>query len=122
MPSPHCKLSGMERFGVVLLAVIGCDSGVPEQPERPTTPVATQSPPRAKPSTPGPPPAPPPEQPAHGKGTLKAKWSRVVTTDTCWFFSGPDGRDTRLVGDVDIERDGERVRLMFGGATFEGTF
>ncbi|CAN5837935.1 hypothetical protein BH11MYX3_BH11MYX3_47280 [soil metagenome] len=52
-------------------------------------------------------------------------WSNVVRTDNCWFFSGPEGRDDQLVGDVrveTVEREGERIRVRIGTATFEGTY
>ena len=52
---------------------------------------------------------------------MKATWSKIVTVDDCWYFSGPDGRDTKLAGEVEITRDGEALTLAFGRAKFTGT-
>lgn len=53
------------------------------------------------------------------------RWSNVVRTSGCFFFSGPAGRDDQLVGDVvieTVERDGEQIRMRIGTATFAGTY
>ena len=49
----------------------------------------------------------------------------MVRTDGCFFFSGPEGRDDQLVGDVKVEtveREGERIRVRIGTASFDGTY
>jgi len=73
-------------------------------------------------------PAPPPPVPAAPDAStapLGIRWSNVVRTEGCFFFSGPDGRDDQLVGEVavaTVERDGDNLSLRIGTATFEGTF
>jgi hypothetical protein len=63
------------------------------------------------------PPPPPPRVTVH--------WTNVVRTDGCFFFSGPEGRDDQLVGDVrveTVEREGEHIQLRIGTAVFDGTY
>ncbi len=45
-----------------------------------------------------------------------------MTTSGCFYFSGPEGRDERLTGDVTVERSGDNVRLYIGDEIFTGTF
>jgi hypothetical protein len=54
--------------------------------------------------------------------TLTARWSNIRGTGACFYFSGPSGRDNQLVGDVTVERSGDRAILHIGGATFAGTY
>lgn len=52
-------------------------------------------------------------------------WSNVQTPDDCFFFSGPEGRDDQLVGEVRVETvelEGSALRLRIGTTLFEGTF
>ena len=53
---------------------------------------------------------------------MHASWGTVQTDDSCWYFSGPAGRDTHLAGDVTFDRDGANVTMTFGGVTFKGTY
>ena len=53
---------------------------------------------------------------------MHATWSKIVTVEDCWYFSGPSGRDTKLTGDAEVTRDGDRITLTLGGATFTGTY
>jgi hypothetical protein len=70
-------------------------------------------------------PAPlPPREPAV-RPPVTVHWANVVRTDGCFFFSGPEGRDDQLVGDVKVEtveREGERIRVRIGTASFDGTY
>lgn len=78
------------------------------------------------PTAPGPsaPAADPPRPTAAGQART-VRWSHVTRTEDCFFFSGPDGRDDQVRGDVVVdmvEREGERLVLRIGTATFEGTY
>jgi len=53
---------------------------------------------------------------------MHAGWSSIHADAECWYFSGPDGRDTKLAGDISFKREGERVTATIGGATFTGTY
>jgi hypothetical protein len=54
---------------------------------------------------------------------MHATWSNVNTTrESCFYFSGPRGRDNQLVGDAVLERDGDKVTMRWGNATFTGTY
>jgi hypothetical protein len=53
---------------------------------------------------------------------MHAGWSAIRADDTCWYFSGPNGRDTKLAGDIAFKRDGDQVTATLGGATFTGTY
>jgi len=54
---------------------------------------------------------------------MHSTWTGVrVTQESCWYFSGPNGRDTKLSGDVVFSRDGEHVTMTWGNATFSGTY
>jgi len=54
---------------------------------------------------------------------MHSTWTGVrVTQESCWYFSGPNGRDTKLSGDVVFARDGEHVTMTWGNATFSGTY
>lgn len=91
------------------LALVGCsDLGNPAGTGEPPKPVATKEP-MARPK-------PPP---------FKIRWVSVRDTPPCFYFSGPDGRDTKLVGEVIVDRvelgDGD-IRLAIAGATFAGTY
>ena len=50
------------------------------------------------------------------------QWTQIVETNPgCFYFSGPTGRDNRLVGRARLERMATGVRLEVGGAQFDGT-
>ena len=54
---------------------------------------------------------------------MHTTWSNVLTPrDTCFYFSGPRGRDTQLVGDAVLERDGDKVTMTWGNVAFTGTY
>ena len=54
-------------------------------------------------------------------GNWKVSWENVKTeTDGCFFFSGPDGRDDKLVGEASIVRDGDLLAIHFGKVVFRG--
>lgn len=53
---------------------------------------------------------------------MQASWRDVAAFSDCWYFSGPNGRDTRLAGPITLARDGDRVTATLGGATFTGTY
>ena len=66
------------------------------------------------------PPAAAPPPPSEFRFT--AAWSKVVASQNCFFFSGPDGRDDKLVGTIIVRRDEpDRIELRFGDAVFTGT-
>ncbi len=57
----------------------------------------------------------------------KIEWTKVDATRDCFFFSGPDGRDDKLVGEVHVEAidrgaEGARVSLRIGTALFNGSY
>lgn len=56
---------------------------------------------------------------------FKIRWIEVRDTPPCFYFSGPEGRDDKLVGTVTIERaelgDGD-ISIKINGVTFRGTF
>jgi len=56
-------------------------------------------------------------RPAEAPTTIKlrASWSNVKSTDTCWYFSGPSGRDTPLGAHVEVRRDATRVGALGAG-------
>lgn len=51
----------------------------------------------------------------------RGAWSDIVTGDGCFYFSGPDGRDTQLRDDIAIAIDGDRAVVTWSGVVFEGT-
>ncbi len=60
-----------------------------------------------------------------GPVRLTVHWSDVRRTTGCFFFSGPEGRDDQLVGDVvveTVEREGVKIVIKIGTATFAGTY
>ncbi|HET9626864.1 MAG TPA: hypothetical protein VFP84_36140 [Kofleriaceae bacterium] len=63
-----------------------------------------------------------PAAPAHRTATMTPVWRHVTSSDNCFFFSGPDGRDDPLTSPAVVERDGEAVAITIGRATFTGTF
>jgi hypothetical protein len=101
----------MWRIAVVLVA---CSSSS-EAPAPAPAPVRDEE-------APPPPPPPPMKETPRATGTMHATWGVVTTVGACWYFSGPTGRDTKLVGDAQLTRDGDKVTMVFGGATFTGTF
>jgi hypothetical protein len=113
----------MRWLWVVLVA---CDSGSaapPAPPPAPPEPAAPAAPAPAAPATQtggggAPAPAPVPTQ----RGNMHSHWSHIVTVDDCWYFSGPEGRDNRLAGDVELERSGDKIHMQWGNASFDGTF
>lgn len=68
--------------------------------------------------------APPPPAPAvvRNKVDLRTAWTDVAASAGCWYFSGPNGRETRLAGPITLVRDGDKVTATIGGATFTGTY
>lgn len=49
-------------------------------------------------------------------------WTQIVESNPgCFYFSGPTGRDNRLVGRARLERLATGIRLDVGGAVFDGT-
>ena len=63
------------------------------------------------------PPPPPAEQP------LQVQWSNVTSSQSCFFFSGPEslGRDDHLGARASYASDGRTARLVFDGRVmFEG--
>jgi hypothetical protein len=70
--------------------------------------------------------SPLPEKPvlnaeATAVGDWATTWSAVSSPSGCFFFSGPAGRDTPLTGPAQLTFDGEYAKLVWGGATFEGS-
>jgi hypothetical protein len=68
-----------------------------------------------------------PPEPATEKPTpqrkpakLKVEWANVQTTDGCFFFSGPEGRDDRLVGHATVERAGSAITITIAKGEFRG--
>jgi len=63
-------------------------------------------------------------RPAEAPTTIKlrASWSNVKSTDTCWYFSGPSGRDTPLGAHVEVRRDADHAWVRWGQASFEGSW
>lgn len=51
----------------------------------------------------------------------RAEWTAVHAVDGCWYFSGPQGRDTPLAGDAQVVIADTYMRITWGKATFEGT-
>jgi hypothetical protein len=52
----------------------------------------------------------------------RISWHNIVTEDEgCFYFSGPDGRDNKLVGEASIVRDGDMLAIHIGKAVFRGT-
>jgi hypothetical protein len=85
----------------------------------------TSEPPGSAAPPPAPPEKPVPPTSAVAPAHVTVRWQNVTRTDGCFFFSGPEGRDDQLVGDVrveTVEREGERLSLRIGTAVFEGTY
>lgn len=53
---------------------------------------------------------------------MHTEWTKIRSESSCWYFSGPSGRDDRLSGDISFHRDGDQVTATIGGATFTGTY
>ncbi len=88
------------------LGLIACDpSTAPRDEPAPVVPVVVSKP---KPTAP-----------------LRIRWVDVRDTPPCFYFSGPDGRDDKLIGDVTVDRaelgDGN-IALTINGVTFRGVF
>lgn len=100
------------RAGLLIaLALTGCgDSRDPERAPRTEPAPLVERPPAIAPTAPAP------------YAKLTPRWSSLRTRPSCFYFSGPNGRDTQLTGPVTVERDGERVALHIGDATFTGTY
>jgi len=60
-----------------------------------------------------------------GPSSLKIRWLSVNETSTCFYFSGPRGRDDVLVGKVTFDRpelgDGA-IAIKINNATFRGSY
>jgi hypothetical protein len=54
-------------------------------------------------------------------GNWRVSWENVKATEGCFFFSGPSGRDDRLVGEARIVRDGQLVAIHIAKVTFRGS-
>ena len=67
-------------------------------------------------------PSPPPIPVVRNKVDMRTAWADVAASAGCWYFSGPNGRDTRLSGPITLVRDGDKVSATIGGATFTGTY
>src|SRR5262245_6790313 len=67
---------------------------------------------------------PPPEVPTTTRisTSVELRWSKIVSTEGCFFFSGPEGRDDVLQGTATVERDDTSIRLTIGGARFDGAY
>ena len=51
----------------------------------------------------------------------EVRWSNVAEQHaSCFYFSGPKGRDDLLIGRAVLTRTGDRVRLEIGNAAFVG--
>ena len=81
--------------------------------------LACDAPPAPAPS---PAPAPPTPTPVATTSSVELRWSNVIETEGCFFFSGPDGRDDRLQGTATLERSGPNIKLRVGSAEFDGTY
>jgi hypothetical protein len=101
----------MYAVAFATVALLACSSGEDVPAPAPVTAPAV--------------PAPlPPREPAV-RPPVTVHWANVVRTDDCFFFSGPEGRDDQLVGDVKVEtveREGERIQVRIGTASFDGTY
>jgi hypothetical protein len=106
--------SGSRVVAVLAAAACGaCDDEPPQPVDQPiTVSVEPQQPP------------PPRRVAAPLLARRTARWDRIEAAN-CVFFSGPNGRDTKLVGVVEIERapnDAVEVRFLdAASATFTGT-
>jgi hypothetical protein len=66
--------------------------------------------------------APVTENPAPSNTTtFKVAWEDVVTTNGCFFFSGPNGRDDQLVGTAVFQRNGSELKVTINNVVFRGT-
>lgn len=96
----------MRWFLWVVLAACGSEAAPPP-------PVATAEPVTAEAEAPDPP-APVRDH--------QLEWTQIVEANPgCFYFSGPTGRDDRLVGRARLERTASGVRLEVAGVTFDGT-
>ena len=106
------------RLGVGVALLVACSSKSEDKP----TPIAKRDvAPLPEPEKPR---VDPPRPPAPSQART-VRWSNVTRTEGCFFFSGPDGRDDQLVGDVvveTVEREGASIKLRIGTATFDGTY
>jgi hypothetical protein len=139
------------RFGVVVL-LAACGSGSPDAPpaERHLpTPAERAAAPRssaqqmsgsgapaaaARPSDPAASSAPtgssdpagvltaPAGSAAPRFATLLPQWTSVQRDPSCFYFSGPDGRDDQLTGTVRVDRSGDTLTLHIGNTSFTGTY
>jgi hypothetical protein len=99
---------------MVLVAGVAC--GQASDPAPAPAPVAAPTP-----SSPAPAPARAPAS-VRNRVDMHTGWRDVATVGDCWYFSGPDGRDTKLAGPITLARDGDKVTATIGGATFTGTY
>jgi hypothetical protein len=51
-----------------------------------------------------------------------ARWRNVESTTPCWYFSGPEGRDTPLGIRLEVRIEGNHAWATWNKATFEGTW
>jgi len=97
------------------LALVACAAC--SQADPPPPPAPTVAPPEIV--APAPPPVP---AVVKNRVDMRTAWTEVAASDGCWYFSGPNGRDTRLSGPITLARDGDKVTATIGGATFVGTY
>lgn len=115
------------RFGaIIVVAACGSSNSDPARAiENKPPPPTEQKPPTAAAQVP---PAaagyadPSGTNPPPPLAKLRLEWSSIGTQPDCFYFSGPDGRDDHLVGDVTVDRNGSDVRLRIGDEIFTGTF
>lgn len=99
----------------IVLAVPACPSTSSDPPARGSAAAPAARPVPSKPLSP----------PSAPTGPLRIEWTHIVSTPGCFFFSGPDGRDEQMVGEVKVataELEGTTFRVRVGTAVFEGTY
>lgn len=99
-PSKLPSILDTVRFALLMIALAACEPAYGESSDP------------AKPMT--------ETKPAPKSAKVRIEWSNVRVTDGCFFFSGPDGRDDKLVGTATVTRDKTEVKIDFATATFRG--
>jgi len=62
----------------------------------------------------------PPTATGPTSSVAQVTWAAVSSTNGCFFFSGPDGRDDKLIGDARFSRDGDQLTLTIDKVVFRG--